>query len=97
MIVGAIILVIINNNALDNDTRLLVYSFFVSLAYSLNGSIYIMLPVQEREEHLKYALNVMGCRVLPYWVATFVFDFSVYIITVIVFLLTIYIGDIKFL
>lgn len=39
----------------------------------------------------------MGCRVLPYWVATFCFDFSVYIITVIVFLLTIYIGDIKFL
>jgi ATP-binding cassette subfamily A (ABC1) protein 3 len=32
------------------------------------------LPVQEREEKLKYALNVMGCRIVPYWLATMAFD-----------------------
>jgi ATP-binding cassette subfamily A (ABC1) protein 3 len=32
-------------------------------------------PVYERENKLKYALNVMGCRIFPYWLSTMIFDF----------------------
>lgn len=33
-------------------------------------------------------MNVMGCRVAPFWLGTFAFDFTVYMLTVVIFLWT---------
>lgn len=51
----------------------------------MNSSIYVNTPVLEREHSLKYALNVMGCRPLPYWLGTLAFDFLAYFSTFLVF------------
>jgi len=59
----------------------------VIIAFCFNSSIFITLPVLEREYNLKYALNVMGCRELPYWIGTFAFDYSLYSIFVIIFVI----------
>ena len=66
-------------------------------AYANNSSIYIGIPVKEREDKLKYALNVMGCKILPYWLGTFLFDFSVYFLSVIVFFIMLYCWNITYL
>ncbi|KAL4460035.1 hypothetical protein ABPG74_003561 [Tetrahymena malaccensis] len=58
---------------------------FIVQAYSMNSSIYINTPVLEREFQLKYALNVMGCRPLPYWLGTLVYDYLVYLLTFLIF------------
>jgi len=50
------------------------------------------LTVLERELKLKYALNVMGCRVVPYWLGTFLFDYLMFCFTIIVFFLVALIG-----
>lgn len=44
--------------------------------------------VLEREQKLKYALNVMGCRKGPYWLATMAFDYlvSAVLITIMILL-----------
>lgn len=55
----------------------------------MNSSIYINTPVLERELQLKYALNLMGCRPLPYWLGTFAFDFTMYLATFAIFLLSV--------
>ncbi|EGR27806.1 hypothetical protein IMG5_188760 [Ichthyophthirius multifiliis] len=60
-------------------------SFFLVLSYSFNSSIFITLPVLEREFNLKYALNVMGCRVLPYWFGTLLFDVFIFLLTLFIF------------
>lgn len=39
----------------------------------------------------------MGCRVIPYWFATFVFDFIVFIITVIAFFIVAWASSISFI
>jgi len=55
----------------------------------MNSSIYINTPVLEREYQLKYALNVMGCRPLPYWLGTLAFDYIVYFCTFMLFFLSV--------
>jgi len=87
--------------------KLMFISVFVIFAFCFNSSIYIALPVLERETNLKYALNVMGCRVLPYWIGTFVFDYIIFYMFVLLFVafcyllnldfLTIYMGKVVFL
>ena len=56
----------------------------------MNSSIFINTSVHEREYKLKYVLNVMGCRPLPYWVGTFAFDFMAYLITFVIFFFAVY-------
>jgi len=53
--------------------------------------------VLEKEFHLKYILNVMGCRPLPYWLGTFIFDYIAYLITVIIFYILVIENEVKFL
>lgn len=72
----------------EGPGKLVLLGIFLAIAYSFNGGIYIVQPVQEREENLKYAMNVMGCRVAPFWIGTFAFDFTVYMLTVFLFLLS---------
>lgn len=55
---------------------------FASLGYCFNSTIYVVVPVKEYEEKIKYALNVMGCRFLPYWLGTYIFDFLVFFVTI---------------
>ena len=43
--------------------------------------------VTEREKKLKYSLNVMGLRVIPYWLGNFIFDFMILTIMLIFFIL----------
>jgi len=93
--------IVIINSISDFDKNLkLKYSFiasFTTTAYAFNGGAYITLPVLERELKLKYALNVMGCRVVPYWLGTFIFDYLMFLITILVFFLVVIIGNIKFI
>ena len=67
-------------------------SFFIVLSYSFNSSVYISLPVMEREVNLKYALNVMGCKTLPYWAGTFNFDLHAYFVVSLGFWISALIG-----
>ncbi|KRW99727.1 P-loop containing nucleoside triphosphate hydrolase [Pseudocohnilembus persalinus] len=71
----------------DGPDKLVLMGIFFGVAYSFNGGIYIVQPVQEREENLKYALNVMGCRMSAFWTGTFAFDFIIYFMTVVIFIL----------
>lgn len=63
----------------------------LSMALGYGTVIYIILIVEERQQKLKlisilnyessrYALNVMGCRSLPYWIGTFIFDYLFYVV-----------------
>jgi hypothetical protein len=70
---------------------------FIILAFCFNSSVFIMLPVLEREHHLKYALTVMGCRVLPYWIGTFAFDYLLFSTFVIIFIVLSYSFSLTFL
>ena len=60
-------------------------SVFVIISYSLCSSSFCGFLVFEREFKLKYALNVMGCRSYPYWIGTFVFDYLMYLLTLVFF------------
>jgi ATP-binding cassette subfamily A (ABC1) protein 3 len=45
----------------------IIPSICCSLCYSFATTVFTANVVEEREKKLKYALNVMGCRTLPYW------------------------------
>mmetsp|Transcript_2932 Transcript_2932/g.2517 ORF Transcript_2932/g.2517 Transcript_2932/m.2517 type:complete len:80 (+) Transcript_2932:2177-2416(+) len=71
---------------MGNIQKFAIFSFFMTLAYSVNTAIYCFYPVYEREEKLKYAMDVMGLRAGPYWLGTLAFDFvAISIINVIQF------------
>lgn len=72
-------------------------SLFLILAFCFNSSVYVTLPVLEREFNLKYALNVMGCHSLPYWLGTLAFDYLIYLIFATTFVIFSYIMQLKFI
>ncbi|KAL4503253.1 hypothetical protein ABPG72_000859 [Tetrahymena utriculariae] len=72
----------INNDNTDLDKQIsleffqvIIFGIFGMLAYVFVTTSFCGVPVMEREFKLKYSLNVMGCRSLPYWFGTFAFDF----------------------
>jgi len=59
----------------DNDlVQFIFFCFFANISYALNTALYCAFPVYEKEEKLKYALDVMGLRHLPYWLGSISFD-----------------------
>lgn len=62
----------------------IIFNNILGFAYTLNVSVFISTAVMERENRLKYALNVMGCKIVPYWLATLAFDYLLYMFTVLV-------------
>ncbi|CAD8079917.1 unnamed protein product [Paramecium sonneborni] len=59
--------------------------FGIAIASSQVGS----QPVEEREKKQKYALNVMGCRILPFWLGYYLYDLIICIILLIIFIIAI--------
>ncbi|CAD8050071.1 unnamed protein product [Paramecium sonneborni] len=81
MITGIIVIGEMDLGEEDEQTkiiRMIFFSLFAIIALCFNSSLFIMQPVLERETNLKYALVAMGCRPFPYWLGTFLFDFTIY-------------------
>ncbi|CAK76708.1 unnamed protein product (macronuclear) [Paramecium tetraurelia] len=57
----------------------------IAIASSQVGS----QPVEEREKKQKYALNVMGCRILPFWLGYYIYDLLISIILLVIFIITV--------
>ncbi|CAD8056529.1 unnamed protein product [Paramecium primaurelia] len=57
----------------------------IAIASSQIGS----QPVEEREKKQKYALNVMGCRILPFWLGYYIYDLIISVILLIIFIITV--------
>lgn len=61
----------------EDNAKMRFFMSFISTGYSLNTATYCAFPVFEREDKVRYVMNTMGLRVIPYWVGTFLFDFLV--------------------
>jgi len=59
----------------QTDFRFMYFVTIVFFAFGLNTAVYCSLPVYEREEKLKYLMDVMGLRNLPYWIGNITVDF----------------------
>ena len=42
----------------------------------------------EREYNLKYLLNVMGCRIIPYYLGAFCFDYIMYLLVFLIVIIS---------
>jgi len=70
----------------QTDFRFLYFISIVFFSFGLNTATYCSLPVYEREEKLKYLMDVMGLRNLPYWLGNISVDFiAITIINLIVY------------
>ncbi|KAL4509467.1 hypothetical protein ABPG73_022683 [Tetrahymena malaccensis] len=72
--------------------QIIIFGIFGMIAYNFVTTSFCGIPVMEREYKLRYSLNVMGCRSLPYWLGTFIFDFifisiNLYIFFIICFII----------
>ena len=54
-------------------------SIFSITAYSFNSASICGHLVLERETKIKYCLNAMGCRSIPYWLGTFICDYILFL------------------
>jgi len=72
-----------------------MFLLMVNFAYCLNSTVYASLPVFEREKKIKYVLKTMGCRTLPYWLGTFLFDLIAVSILTFAILALVYIFDLN--
>lgn len=59
----------------QTDFRFLYFIVIVFFSFGLNTATYCSLPVYEREEKLKYLMDVMGLRNIPYWLGNIGVDF----------------------
>ncbi|CAD8125443.1 unnamed protein product [Paramecium sonneborni] len=58
------------------------------MAMSISCTSIGSVPVQERQQKQKYALNVMGCRIEPYWISNLMFDGCVVTILFVIYSIT---------
>ena len=59
------------------EQKVIIFVIITVFAFSLNTAVYCSLPVYEKEEKLKYLMDVMGLRNLPYWIGNLMVDFLV--------------------
>ncbi|CAD8180047.1 unnamed protein product [Paramecium pentaurelia] len=57
------------------------------VGFTFNSTLYVTLPVLEKECQLKEVMICSGCRIFGYWLGTFLFDFIVYSIIIVFFLI----------
>lgn len=60
----------------------------LSMGLSIATSSIAAQPVQERQLKQKYSMNVMGCRILPYWLGNYAFDLILYFYLWLAYLIT---------
>ncbi|CAD8108025.1 unnamed protein product [Paramecium sonneborni] len=73
----------------QGEVALIDIYIYVIIGASLASSQIGSAPVEEREKKQKYALNVMGCRTLPYWFGYYLYDISICIIVMIFFIISV--------
>lgn len=59
-------------------------SMFLVIGYSSSTATYCAFVVGEKEQKLKYVLNVMGCHSITYWLGTFCFDYLAFLCTLVI-------------
>ena len=64
------------------------------IALALCTGIFIETPVYERENKLRYALQVTGLRTTPYWIGMFIADYLLYLMPGLCFVALVYIFNI---
>ncbi|CAK94635.1 unnamed protein product (macronuclear) [Paramecium tetraurelia] len=79
----------VNKNLVFGEIALIDAYVYILIGASMASSQIGSAPVEEREKKQKYALNVMGCRTLPYWLGYYIYDITVCIILLIVFIITV--------
>ena len=67
ILICASVIIVNALNLEDPATSLSILGSFIATAYAFNGTLYCTLPIIEREYYLKYALNVMGCKVIIFF------------------------------
>jgi len=65
------------NTIANGEQRIASFVAFIAVGFTANCSIYCGSSVYDREKRTKYMLRVMGCKNLPYWLGTYMFDFAV--------------------
>ncbi|KRX07798.1 P-loop containing nucleoside triphosphate hydrolase [Pseudocohnilembus persalinus] len=71
-------------------------SIFLIIGYCFSTGSYCSFIVTEKANKLKYALNVMGCRSSTYWLGTYSFDITVFLILQIIYIIFCFIFDFQF-
>lgn len=82
---------------MNENSKVFLVSACLMVSACYGTSIYLYLPVHEREMKLKYLLNVMGCKGLSYWLGNMLFDFIFYIISMAIFIISILAFKISFI
>jgi len=65
----------------------------IAIGYAICSSVFCAFLVNEREKKLRYLLSIMGCQRLTYWVGNFLFDLTMFSLTIIfLFILPLFFG-----
>jgi len=86
-IVGVVLVRYFQDNNVDQLVQVIIFSNLSAFAYCLNTTVFVATNVMEREFKLKYALNVMGCKIIPYWLSNILFDYFFYVFTIVLLIL----------
>jgi len=60
------------------------------LAFSFNSTLYIILPVMEKEKYLNQVLIRSGLTISAYWIGTFLVDYIIYSLMITIYFITAY-------
>lgn len=83
-LVGIIILgVLILSKSIPDMVKGALIPLFLYISYGLSTSIWCGNIVAEKEIKILYALKVMGTRPIVYWLSNLVFNFLIYLVTLI--------------
>lgn len=62
-------------------------TIFISIAAAIAMTFFAQPITEEKEKKLKYMMNIMGLKTLPYWLGNFIFDFILIVLYTVTFII----------
>ena len=63
----------------------LMFPFFLNIGYATTSGIFMLMPIEERQQKTRHILSISGIKAIPYWTGLFLADYTLFIFPTILF------------
>ena len=63
----------------------IMFPFILNTGYATSSGIYMLLPIEERQQKTRHILRLSGMKTIPYWTGLFFADYTLFLIPTVLF------------
>ena len=64
-----------------------MFPLILNIGYATTSSVYLLMPIEERQRKMRHILSMTGMRTVPYWLGLFIADYILFLMPTALFTL----------